>query len=90
MMIIKNLTPAEVTHFRTLTGQARAAAQRRLEVHILEIGYTSLTRLDDLFAEKAQQHAGLVKELTQAGWRVVYPKEHIVALGTAGHVRREM
>ena len=60
-----------------------------MEVHLFEAGYTSNTRLDDLFVEKSKQHAELARALMEAGWTVVFPKDHIIALGTAAYVRKE-
>ena len=51
--------------------------------------YTSNTRTDDLIKEKRQQHVALIKAMTEEGWTVMYPKENIVALGTAGWIRQE-
>ena len=89
LMVIKNLKPDDQEEFQKLRGLARKTAQSKLEVHLFEVGYASNYRLDELFEEKKEQHAALVRALTQEGWKVVYPKEHIVALGTANHVRLE-
>ena len=50
-----------------------------MEVQLFELGYTSNTRLNELFVEKAQQHVELIRYLMEEGWTVIYPKDHICA-----------
>jgi hypothetical protein len=89
MMVFENLTPAMQEEFQLLKGANRATAMKNLKVHLYEVGYTSNTRTDDLIKEKRQQHVALIKAMTEEGWTVMYPKENIVALGTAGWIRQE-
>jgi ribonuclease HI len=89
MMVFENLTPAMQEEFQLLTGASRVTAMKKLKVHLYEVGYTSNTRTDELIKEKRQQHVALIKAMTEEGWTVMYPKENIVALGTAGWVRQE-
>jgi hypothetical protein len=89
MMVLENLTPDMINEFQSLTGARRTNAMRGIKVHLYEVGYTSNTRTDDLIKEKRQQHVALIKAMTEEGWTVMYPKENIVALGTAGWIRQE-
>jgi ribonuclease HI len=89
LMVFEGLTPAMQEGFQQLKGPRRIAAMKKLKVHIYEVGYTSNTRTDELFEEKRQQHASLIKALTEEGWTVNYPKENIIVLGTAAWVRLE-
>ena len=82
LLIVKGLTQRKAN---TWTARGRVRNKTRYTVYLIEVGYSSDTRLDDKEHTKLEQHQQLAELLRKEGWNVAYKA---IPLGTTGGIHK--
>lgn len=75
-----------ITFERLTSGNSLDDLKTAATLHIIEVGYSADTRVQQKRAEKIRQHELLVADLTRSGWNCLV---HVIVLGVGGSIFRE-